>query len=77
MHDADGWKEAMDKNMAKLKSHDVHKLVPWDKGLQTLKLGWACAGRSEKEFLTKIRQGWSPKISINALGLTTVNQFHQ
>jgi hypothetical protein len=39
-HDADGWKEAMNKEMENLKSHDVYELVPHVKGLRTLKLGW-------------------------------------
>ena len=43
---ADGWMEAMDKEMANLKSHDGYELAPRVKGLRTLKLGWACAGRS-------------------------------
>ena len=48
-HDADEWKEAVDKKMAN-------------------KLGWACAGRSETEFLTKMRPGQSLRISTSALG---------
>jgi hypothetical protein len=39
-HDADGWKEAMNKEMATLKLHDVYELVPRVRGLRTLKLGW-------------------------------------
>jgi hypothetical protein len=39
-HNADGWKEAMNKEMASLKSHDIYELVPRVRGLRTLKLGW-------------------------------------
>ena len=42
-HHADGWKEAKDKEMANLKSHDVYELASRVEGLRTLKLGWACA----------------------------------
>jgi hypothetical protein len=38
--DADGWKEAMNKEMANPKPHDVYELVPSVRGLRTLKLGW-------------------------------------
>jgi len=37
--DADCWKEAMDKEMSNLKSHDVYELVPRTKGMHTLRLG--------------------------------------
>ena len=40
-HEADGWKEAMDKDMANLKSHDVCDLAPRAGGLRTLKVDWA------------------------------------
>ena len=36
--DADEWKEAMDREMENLKSHDLYELVPRTNG--TLKLGW-------------------------------------
>ena len=38
--DADGWKDAMDQEMANLKSHDIYELVPRMNGMRTLKLGW-------------------------------------
>jgi len=38
--DADGWKAAMDQEMADLKLHDVCKLVPRINGMRTLKFGW-------------------------------------
>jgi len=38
--DADGWKDAMDQEMANLKSHDVYGLVLRMNGTRTLKLGW-------------------------------------
>jgi len=38
--DADGWMEAMDREMVNLKSHDVYGPVPRVGGLGTLKLGW-------------------------------------
>jgi len=37
--DADGWKDAMGQEMAKLKSPDVYELVPRMNGTRTLKLG--------------------------------------
>jgi len=37
---ADGWKDAMDHEMANLKSHDIYKLVPHMPGMRTLRLGW-------------------------------------
>jgi len=37
--DADGWKGAMDQEIANLKSHDVYELVPHMNGVRTLKLG--------------------------------------
>ena len=40
LSDADGWKAAMDQEMANLKSHGVCKLVPRMNGMWTLKLGW-------------------------------------
>jgi len=36
---ADGWKDAMDQEMANLKWHDVYELVPRMNGVRTLKLG--------------------------------------
>ena len=38
--DADGWKDAMDQEIANLKSHNVYELVPRTNGMWTLKLGW-------------------------------------
>ena len=38
--DADEWKEAMDREMENLKSHNVYELVPRTNGMRTLKLGW-------------------------------------
>jgi len=38
--DADGWKGAMDQEIANIKSHDVYELVPRVNGMQTLELGW-------------------------------------
>ena len=38
--DADGWKEAMDREMKNLESHDVYDLVPRAPGMRTLRLGW-------------------------------------
>ena len=38
--DTDGWKDAMDQEMANLKSHDVYELVLHTNSMQTLKLGW-------------------------------------
>jgi len=38
--DADGWKDAMDQEMANLRSHNVYELVPRMNGMRTLKLGW-------------------------------------
>jgi hypothetical protein len=38
--DADGWKDAMDREMKTLKDHDVYELVPRTNGMRTLKLGW-------------------------------------
>jgi len=37
---ADGWKDAMDREMANLESHDVYELVPRMPGMRTLRLGW-------------------------------------
>jgi len=38
--DAEGWKDAMDREMENLRSHDVYDLVPRAPGLRTLRLGW-------------------------------------
>jgi len=38
--DADGWKDAMDQEIANLKSHNVYELVLRTNGMWTLKLGW-------------------------------------
>jgi len=38
--DADGWKDAMDREMDNLRSHDVYDLVPRAPGMHTLRLGW-------------------------------------
>jgi hypothetical protein len=38
--DADGWKDAMDCEMANLQSHDVYELVPRASDMRTLRLGW-------------------------------------
>jgi len=38
--DADGWRDAISKEMANLKSHDVYELVPCVPGMRTLRLGW-------------------------------------
>jgi hypothetical protein len=39
-HDVDGWKEAMNKEMANLKSRGVYELVLRVRGLRTLKFSW-------------------------------------
>ena len=38
--DANQWKDAMGKEMANLKAHDVYELVPHMPGMRTLQLGW-------------------------------------
>jgi hypothetical protein len=38
--EADCWKEAMDQEMANLKSYEVYELIPRAKGMRTLRLGW-------------------------------------
>ena len=38
--DADQWKDAMGKEMANLKAHDVYELVPRTPRMRTLRLGW-------------------------------------
>ena len=38
--DAHKWKDAMGKEMANLKAHDVYELVPREPGMRTLRLGW-------------------------------------
>jgi hypothetical protein len=38
--DADGWREAMDREMENLCSHNVYELVPRTPGMCTLRLGW-------------------------------------
>jgi Reverse transcriptase (RNA-dependent DNA polymerase) len=38
--DADGWKDAMDREIENLKAHDVYELVPHTSSMRTLKLGW-------------------------------------
>ena len=38
--DADAWREAMDREMENLMSHDVYELVPHASGIRTLRLGW-------------------------------------
>jgi len=38
--DADGWKEAMDREMSNMRSHDIYKLTPHRPGMRTLRLGW-------------------------------------
>ena len=39
-HDAEGWEEAMDKEMETLNYHDIYKLVLQTKSLRTFELGW-------------------------------------
>ena len=39
-HDADGWKEAIDKEMTTMRYRDIYKLVLRVKGLRTFELGW-------------------------------------
>jgi hypothetical protein len=38
--DADGWQEAMDREMENLRSHDVYELVPQTPSMHTLRLSW-------------------------------------
>ena len=38
--DADGWKDAMDREMENLHTHDVYEMVPHVPGMCTLHLGW-------------------------------------
>ena len=38
--DAEGWKDAMDREMKILKSHDVYELVPHASSMQTLPFSW-------------------------------------
>ena len=38
--DAEGWRDAMDREMQNLKLHGVDELVPRTSGMRTLRLGW-------------------------------------
>ena len=38
--DADGWKDAMDREMENLRTHDVYEMVPRVPGMRTLRLRW-------------------------------------
>ena len=38
--DVDGWKDAMDREMENLRSHDIYELIPHTDGIRTLRLGW-------------------------------------
>ena len=38
--DAEGWRDAMDREVQNLQSHDVYELVPRMSGMRTLRLGW-------------------------------------
>ena len=38
--DAEGWRNAMDKEMDNIQSHDVYELNPRTSGKRTLRLGW-------------------------------------
>ena len=51
--DADGWKAAMDQEMANLKLHDVCKLVPRINGMRTLKFGWVFHRKSKNGVFEK------------------------
>jgi len=51
--DADGWKGAMDQEMANLKSHDVYELVPRMNAMRTLKLGWVLHGKFKNGVFEK------------------------
>ena len=78
-HDAGGWKEAVDKNMANLKSYDVHELVPRVKGLRTpiphTRLG--LRRKIKNGIFVKNKAKSAVRDKYQRLGLTTGNQFHQ
>ena len=74
-HNADGWKEEMDKEMATLRSHDICEPVSRVKGLRTLILDWVLHRKFKNIVFDKIRPGQSPGVTTNVLGLTIMNDL--
>ena len=72
--DAEGW-EAMDKEMATLNYHDIYKPVLRVKGLRTFELGWVVHRKIKNTVFDRKKAKWSPKVTTNAMGLTTMKQF--
>ena len=51
--DADGWRDAMDREMKNLKSHDVYKLVLHMPSMGTLRLGWVLHCKFKNSIFNK------------------------
>jgi hypothetical protein len=65
--DADGWKDAMDREMDNLRLRDVYDLMPRVPGIRTLRLGWVLHRRFRNGFLRRTRLGWLPEVITNVL----------
>ena len=61
--DAEGWRDAMDREMQNLKSHDVYELGPSDS------VGYSI-GSSRMESLTRTRADLLPEATTSALEST-------
>ena len=51
--DADGWKDAMDREMQNLKSHVVYELLPCTSSVPMLSLGWVLDWKSRSGIFEK------------------------
>ena len=73
--DADGWKDAMDQEMANLKSHDVYELVPRMNGMRTLKLSQVLQRTFQNSVFEKNKARPVARGTTNVLVPITGNQF--
>ena len=71
--DVDGWKDAMDREMENLHTHDVYEMVPCVPSMHTLCLGWVLHQKFKNRIFEKNKLGWSHVGITSFLAWTTAS----
>ena len=71
--DAEGWRDAMDREMKNINPHDVYALVPRASGMRTFRLGGYSIRNSRTEFSRRIRADSLLEATTSALKSTMVS----